>query len=121
MGGKSTYLRTTALMSILAQSGSFVPAEKAKMASLTESSHELEQVMTSAGRSTFMMEMIEVAHILRRATSNSLVLLDESVGVHRPLMAFPLHGQSLKTSANGFKPEPCLRRIITIDWTRRGS
>ena len=78
MGGKSTYLRTTALMSILAQSGSFVPAEKAKIGLVDRiftrvgASDDLRR-----GRSTFMMEMIEVAHILRRATSNSLILLDE--------------------------------------------
>ena len=78
MGGKSTYLRTTALMSILAQSGSFVPASKAKIGLVDRiftrvgASDDLRR-----GRSTFMMEMIEVAHILRRATSNSLILLDE--------------------------------------------
>ena len=78
MGGKSTYLRQTALISILAQSGSFVPAEKAKIGII-------DRVFTRVGahddlrrgRSTFMMEMIEVAHILRRATKNSLILLDE--------------------------------------------
>ena len=78
MGGKSTYLRTTALISILAQSGSFVPASKAKVGLVDRvftrvgASDDLRR-----GRSTFMMEMIEVAHILKRATSNSLVLLDE--------------------------------------------
>ena len=78
MGGKSTYLRTTALMSILAQSGSFVPASKARIGLVDRiftrvgASDDLRR-----GRSTFMMEMIEVAHILRRATSSSLVLLDE--------------------------------------------
>jgi len=78
MGGKSTYLRTTALISILAQCGSFIPAEKARI-SLADrvftrvgASDDLKR-----GRSTFMMEMIEVAHILRRASKNSLVLLDE--------------------------------------------
>jgi len=78
MGGKSTYLRQTALISILAQSGSFVPAEKAKIGII-------DRVFTRVGahddlrrgRSTFMMEMIEVAHILRRATGRSLILLDE--------------------------------------------
>ena len=78
MGGKSTYLRQTALISILAQSGSFVPAEKAKIGII-------DRVFTRVGahddlrrgRSTFMMEMIEVAHILRRATEKSLILLDE--------------------------------------------
>ena len=78
MGGKSTYLRTTALISILAQSGSFVPASKARVGLVDRvftrvgASDDLRR-----GRSTFMMEMIEVAHILKRATSNSLILLDE--------------------------------------------
>tara|TARA_B110000305_G_scaffold139919_1_gene156026 strand:- start:7258 stop:9897 length:2640 start_codon:yes stop_codon:yes gene_type:complete len=78
MGGKSTYLRTTALLTILAQSGSFVPAKKARVGLVDRiftrvgASDDLRR-----GRSTFMMEMIEVAHILRRATSQSLVLLDE--------------------------------------------
>jgi len=78
MGGKSTYLRTAALLSILAQSGSYVPAESAKLGLVDRiftrvgASDDLKR-----GRSTFMMEMIEVAHILRKATSDSLVLLDE--------------------------------------------
>ena len=78
MGGKSTYLRTCALISILAQSGSYVPAIKARLGLV-------DRVFTRVGahddlrrgRSTFMMEMIEVAHILRRATPKSLVLLDK--------------------------------------------
>jgi DNA mismatch repair protein MutS len=78
MGGKSTYLRQTALISILAQAGSFVPAKKARIGLI-------DRVFTRVGahddlrrgRSTFMVEMIEVAHILRSATSRSLVLLDE--------------------------------------------
>nr|AIF07641.1 DNA mismatch repair protein (mutS) [uncultured marine group II/III euryarchaeote KM3_205_F07] len=78
MGGKSTYLRQTALISILAQAGSFVPAERARIGLV-------DRVFTRVGahddirrgRSTFMVEMIEVAHILRRATSRSLVILDE--------------------------------------------
>ena len=78
MGGKSTYLRTIALVSILAQSGCFVPAEKARIGLIDRiftrvgASDDLRR-----GRSTFMMEMIEVAHILPRATPNSLLLLDE--------------------------------------------
>ena len=78
MGGKSTYLRQAALISILAQAGSFVPAERARIGLV-------DRVFTRVGahddirrgRSTFMVEMIEVAHILRRATPRSLVLLDE--------------------------------------------
>ncbi|HJL64361.1 MAG TPA: DNA mismatch repair protein MutS, partial [Candidatus Thalassarchaeaceae archaeon] len=78
MGGKSTYLRQTALITILAQTGAFVPAEKARIGIV-------DRVFTRVGahddlrrgRSTFMMEMIEVAHILRRASPRSLILLDE--------------------------------------------
>jgi len=78
MGGKSTYLRQTALITILAQVGCFVPAKKARIGLV-------DRIFTrvgasddiNRGRSTFMMEMIEVAHILRRATSRSLLLLDE--------------------------------------------
>lgn len=78
MGGKSTYLRQTALITILAQMGCFVPAKKARIG-------VVDRIFTrvgasddiNRGRSTFMMEMLEVAHILRRATSRSLLLLDE--------------------------------------------
>ena len=78
MGGKSTYLRTVALVTILAQAGCFVPAKQAKIGIVDRiftrvgASDDLKR-----GRSTFMMEMIEVAHILKRATSKSLLLLDE--------------------------------------------
>ena len=78
MGGKSTYLRTVALVTVLAQSGCFVPATHAKVGLVDRiftrvgASDDLKR-----GRSTFMMEMIEVAHILKRATARSLVLLDE--------------------------------------------
>ena len=78
MGGKSTYLRTVALVCVLAQAGCFVPAQQAKIGLVDRiftrvgASDDLKR-----GRSTFMMEMIEVAHILKRATNRSLVLLDE--------------------------------------------
>lgn len=78
MGGKSTYLRQVAIISILAQIGSYVPAEEAKLSifdrifSRIGSSDEL-----SSGRSTFMVEMQECASILNNATKNSLVILDE--------------------------------------------
>ena len=78
MGGKSTYLRQSALVVILAQMGSFVPAKEAHMGLV-------DQIFTrvgasdnlARGRSTFMVEMIETAYILNTATSRSLVLLDE--------------------------------------------
>lgn len=78
MGGKSTYLRQAALIAILAQMGSFVPARSARLA-ITD------RVFTrigasdnlARGRSTFMVEMTETAAILHTATSRSLILLDE--------------------------------------------
>jgi DNA mismatch repair protein MutS len=78
MGGKSTYLRQAALVSILAQTGSFVPAAEAHLP-------VVDRVFTrvgasdnlSRGRSTFMMEMTETALILNSATERSLIVLDE--------------------------------------------
>jgi DNA mismatch repair protein MutS len=78
MGGKSTILRQTAIISILAQMGSFVPAERARLPLLDRvwtrvgASDDL-----ARGRSTFMVEMTETAAILHNATPRSLVLLDE--------------------------------------------
>ncbi len=78
MGGKSTVLRQTAIISILAQMGSFVPAETAYLPVLDRiwtrvgASDDL-----AGGRSTFMVEMTETATILHNATTRSLVLLDE--------------------------------------------
>lgn len=78
MGGKSTYMRQTALITLLAHTGSFVPAERA-IIGLTDriftrigSSDDL-----VSGRSTFMVEMTETANILNNATPSSLVLMDE--------------------------------------------
>ncbi len=78
MGGKSTYMRQTALIVLLAHMGSFVPAKAAKVG-------KFDQIFTrigaqddlSGGRSTFMVEMTETAHILHSATENSLILMDE--------------------------------------------
>jgi DNA mismatch repair protein MutS len=78
MGGKSTFLRQTALIVVLAQMGSFVPAREAKIGLV-------DRIFTRVGatdhilrgQSTFMVEMQETAHILRHATPRSLVLLDE--------------------------------------------
>ncbi len=78
MGGKSTILRQTAIICILAQMGGFVPADKARLPLLDRvwtrvgASDDL-----TRGRSTFMVEMTETAAILRSATPRSLVLLDE--------------------------------------------
>ncbi len=78
MAGKSTYMRQVALICLMAQMGSFVPARSARLG-------VVDRVFTrigasddlAAGQSTFMVEMSEVAHILREATSRSLLILDE--------------------------------------------
>ncbi len=78
MGGKSTYMRQIALITLLAHCGSYVPAETARMGAL-------DQIFTrigaaddlASGRSTFMVEMTETANILHNATAQSLVLMDE--------------------------------------------
>ena len=78
MGGKSTYMRQTALIVLLSHIGSFVPASKAKIGLVDRiftrigSSDDL-----AGGRSTFMVEMTETANILHNATEHSLVLMDE--------------------------------------------
>ena len=78
MGGKSTYLRQAALISILAQMGSFVPAAQARLPLLDRVFTRIGASDNLArGRSTFLVEMSEVAAILNTATSASLVLLDE--------------------------------------------
>ena len=78
MGGKSTYLRQVALLCLLAQSGSFVPAREAKVGIVDRIYARVGASDNIArGQSTFMVEMQETAHILNGATSRSLVVLDE--------------------------------------------
>ena len=78
MGGKSTYLRQTALLCVMAQAGSFVPAREAKVALVDRIFARVGASDNIArGHSTFMVEMQETANILHTATSRSLVVLDE--------------------------------------------
>ena len=78
MGGKSTFLRQTALVSVMAQAGSFVPAGSAKIAVVDRIFARVGASDNIArGHSTFMVEMQETANILHTATSRSLVVLDE--------------------------------------------
>ncbi|MFW6159822.1 MAG: DNA mismatch repair protein MutS [Acidobacteriota bacterium] len=78
MGGKSTYLRQVALISILAQAGSFVPAGEAELGVVDRIFTRIGAMdFLSVGQSTFMVEMLETANILNNATPKSLILLDE--------------------------------------------
>jgi len=78
MGGKSTYLRQAALMPVLAQMGSFVPADSAMLPVVDRVFTRIGAADNLArGRSTFMVEMTETAVILNTATSRSLIILDE--------------------------------------------
>ncbi len=78
MAGKSTFLRQNALIAIMAQMGSFVPAEKARIGVVDRLFSRVGAADDLArGRSTFMVEMVETAAILNQATERSLVILDE--------------------------------------------
>src|SRR5687768_14463538 len=78
MAGKSTYLRQTALIALMAQIGSFVPADSVRIGLIDRIFTRIgAQDEIHAGQSTFMVEMIEAANILHHATSRSLLILDE--------------------------------------------
>lgn len=78
MSGKSTYLRQVALIVLMAQMGSFVPAERARIGLVDRIFTRIgAQDEIHAGQSTFMVEMVETANILHHATSRSLLILDE--------------------------------------------
>ncbi|HXO18407.1 MAG TPA: DNA mismatch repair protein MutS [Thermoanaerobaculia bacterium] len=139
MGGKSTYLRQVALIVLMAQAGSFVPAEEARIGVVDRiftrvgASDDL-----ARGESTFMVEMIETANILRHATALSLVILDE-VGrgtatfdglslawaiveyLHetgRPLTLFATHYHEL-TELSTLLPRVVNRTMAVKEWDER--
>ena len=103
MGGKSTYMRQTALITLLAHTGCFIPAQSAQIGNIDRiftrigASDDL-----AGGRSTFMVEMTETANILHHATENSLVLMDE---VGRGTSTFD--GLSLAWAASEYLATQC--------------
>ena len=139
MGGKSTYLRQVALIVLMAQAGSFVPAREAEIGLLDRiftrvgASDDL-----ARGESTFMVEMIETANILRHAGPRSLVILDE-VGrgtatfdglslawaivehlheVRRPLTLFATHYHELTELAD-LLPRVVNRTMAVKEWEEK--
>lgn len=124
MAGKSTLMRQVALNAILAQAGSFVPAEKAELPLFTEIFTRIgASDALNEGLSTFMVEMTETAEILKRVTPSSLVIMDEIgrgtstydgmslaqailehlVGVKKPYLLFATHYHEL-TSLSSIHP-----------------
>ena len=101
MAGKSTYMRQVALIVLMAQIGSFVPAKSARIGICDRvftrigASDDL-----SAGQSTFMVEMSEVAEILKNATARSLLILDEIGRGTSTFDAWPLPGRCLEYCAS---------------------
>ena len=114
MSGKSTFIRQVALLTILAQMGSFVPAAEARVGLVDRiftrvgASDEL-----SRGKSTFMVEMTEAANILNNATARSLVILDEIGRAPAPTTAFRWPGRSRSTCTTRSVAGPCSPRTIT--------
>jgi DNA mismatch repair protein MutS len=138
MGGKSTYLRQAALISLMAQAGSFVPAKQAKLPVVDRIFARVGASDNIArGFSTFMVEMRETARILHTATSRSLVVLDEigrgtatfdglsiawavaeylaSNGKHRPRTLFATHYHELTDLADAL-PGVVNYHVVVREW-----
>ena len=115
MSGKSTYMRQVALITLMAQIGCFVPADYAKIS-------VVDQIFTrigasddlTAGQSTFMVEMSEVADIVKHATKNSLVILDEVGRGTSTFDGISMQGQcqSISPPTDQWAVRPCLQHTI---------
>ena len=99
MGGKSTWLRQTALIVLLAQIGSWVPAARARVGLVDRIFTRVgAQDDLARGQSTFMVEMVETAAILHQATARSLLILDEVGRGTAPTTGWPSRGRCWRTS-----------------------
>ena len=115
MAGKLTFLRQNALIVVLAQMGSFVPAKRCKLGVVDRLFSRVGAADDLArGRSTFMVEnLVETAAILNQATERSLVILDESGAGPRRSTDFPSPGPRSSTCTTRTAAARCSRRIST--------
>ena len=112
MAGKSTFLRQNALIAILAQMGSYVPARSAHIGVVDRLFSRVGAADDLArGRSTFMVEMVETAAILNQATEHSWLSWTRSAAEHRPLTACRLPGPRLSICMRPTAAGRCLPRI----------